>query len=349
MKGLALSDTVLSLIAAIPLPVLVIGSDDRIRAINPPLEAVLGRDLIGKHHITALRQPVVIDAIARARAQGAAASVRFVSRDRDKDTPYLVHIALAGQDIVLSFEDQSAAEDVGKMRRDFVANVSHELRTPLTALLGFIETLGGAARDDAKARERFLGIMAHEAERMTRLVDDLLSLSRVEEDERVRPREQVELCGLLGSVIKGLEPQAAAADVTVRLVRDSDTLQVPGDAGQLTQVFANLIENAIKYGASGKEIVVTLEAPVNHLRLRGQGVQISVADKGDGIASHHIARLTERFYRVDTHRSREVGGTGLGLAIVKHIVNRHRGRLLIESELGQGTKVSVFLPVESLS
>jgi two-component system phosphate regulon sensor histidine kinase PhoR len=342
-------ETVLSLIAAIPMPVLVIGADDRIRATNPPLETVLGRDLVGKHHITALRQPAVIDAITRVRASRTGTTVRFVSRDRDKDTPYQVHVAPVGADIILSFEDQSAAEDVGKMRRDFVANVSHELRTPLTALLGFIETLGGAARDDASARERFLGIMAHEAQRMTRLVDDLLSLSRVEEDERVRPREQVELCGLLASVIKGLEPQAAAADVTVSLKLGRDEMHVPGDAGQLTQVFANLIENGIKYGASGKDLVVTLAEPANHLRLRGQGVQISVADKGDGIAAHHIARLTERFYRVDTHRSREVGGTGLGLAIVKHIINRHRGRLMIESALGQGTTVSVFLPMESLS
>jgi two-component system phosphate regulon sensor histidine kinase PhoR len=349
MKGPVLTETIPALIAAIPMPVLVIGQDERIRATNPALDAILGRDLTGKHHITALRQPGVIDAIARVRAVGGAVSVRFVARERDKDTPFLVHIVAAGRDIVLSFADQSAAEDVGKMRRDFVANVSHELRTPLTALLGFIETLGGAARDDAAARARFLGIMAHEAERMTRLVDDLLSLSRVEEDERVRPRELVDLCGLLASVIKGLEPQAAAADVTVRLDLAQEMLRVPGDAGQLTQVFANLIENGIKYGGSGKVLIVALHEPTNHLRLRGQGVQISVTDKGDGIAAHHIARLTERFYRVDTHRSREVGGTGLGLAIVKHIINRHRGHLLIESELGQGTRVSVFLPVEMVS
>ncbi|MBQ2263318.1 MAG: two-component sensor histidine kinase [Loktanella sp.] len=350
LKGIILStERILNLIDAIPLPVLVIGPDDRIRATNTPLEALLGTDLIGKHHITALRQPAVIDAIAAVRQSGSKTSVRFVTRERDKDTPFRVLVAKADDDVVLTFEDQSAAEDVGKMRRDFVANVSHELRTPLTALLGFIETLSGAARDDPAARARFLGIMAHEANRMTRLVDDLLSLSRVEEDERVRPREQVELGALLASVIKGLEPQASAADVAVRLDLKCPVQHVPGDAGQLTQVFSNLIENGIKYGASGKQVLVTLEEPVNHLRLRGQGVQIRVADQGDGIAGHHIARLTERFYRVDSHRSRQVGGTGLGLAIVKHIINRHRGRLLIESELGQGTIVSVFLPVASLS
>lgn len=350
MKGVALStERILSLIGALPVPVLVIGPDDRIRATNAALEALLGSGLIGKHHITALRQPAVIDAIAAVRKSGTTASVRFVNRERDKDNVYQVVVALADPDVVLSFEDQTAAEDIGKMRRDFVANVSHELRTPLTALLGFIETLSGAARDDAAARARFLGIMAHEANRMTRLVDELLTLSRVEEDERVRPRDQVDLGALLASVIKGLEPQAAAADVTVDLVLKANPLYVIGDAGQLTQVFSNLVENGIKYGASGKVLVVTLEEPTNHLRLRGQGVQISVADKGDGIAAHHIARLTERFYRVDSHRSREVGGTGLGLAIVKHIINRHRGRLLIESELGQGTTVSVYLPMASLS
>ena len=214
----------------------------------------------------------------------------------------------------------------------------------MTALLGFIETLGGAARDDAAARERFLNIMANEANRMTRLVDDLLSLSRVEEDERVRPLEHVDLRALLSSVIKGLEPQAEAAGIVVNLTGEGHDEMVPGDAGQLVQVFTNLVENGIKYGTTGKAVTLTLSARAQHPRLRAEGVQISVADQGDGIASHHLTRLTERFYRVDNHRSREVGGTGLGLAIVKHIVNRHRGRLVIESAQGEGTTVSVFLP-----
>jgi two-component system phosphate regulon sensor histidine kinase PhoR len=343
------TERILSLIGAIPMPVLVIGPDDRIRATNPALEALLGSDLIGKHHITALRQPAVIDAIASVRQGAAPTSLRHVTRDRDRDNIYQVVIARADDDVVLSFEDQSAAEDIGKMRRDFVANVSHELRTPLTALLGFIETLNGAARDDANARARFLDIMAHEAHRMTRLVDELLTLSRVEEEERVRPRDPVDLGQVLTSVIKGLEPQVASSDLQLKLVLPPQPQIVPGDAGQLAQVFSNLIENGIKYGASGKLLQITLHEPTQHRRLRGQGVQISVTDQGDGIAAHHIARLTERFYRVDSHRSREVGGTGLGLAIVKHIVNRHRGRLVIESELGQGTTVSVFLPLAAMS
>ncbi|WP_341366073.1 ATP-binding protein [Yoonia sp. BS5-3] len=338
-----------AVIDALAMPVLLIGPDERVRSANAPLEAILGPDLIEKHYITALRQPAVVDAIARARQSGERRVTRFIGRDGDKDTVYVVSISKAADDIVLTFEDQTAAEEAGQMRRDFVANVSHELRTPLTALLGFIETLGGAARDDAAARDRFLAIMAHEANRMTRLVDDLLSLSRVEEDERVRPRENIDLTALLSSVIKGLEPVSQAAGVTVTLEGDGRDEMVPGDAGQLVQVFTNLIENGIKYGAADQVVTVTLSAKAHHPRLRADGVRISVADKGEGIASHHLARLTERFYRVDNHRSREIGGTGLGLAIVKHIVNRHRGRLSIESELGAGTTVSVFLPSEVVS
>ena len=332
-------------IAALPMPVLVIDSADRVRAVNPSLEAIFGPDLVGKHYISALRQPSVIAAITTLRGGGAASHVRFNGRDGERDTVYRVAISPAGQDIVLSFEDQTASEDAGKMRRDFVANVSHELRTPLTALTGFIETLRGAARNDPKARDRFLEIMTNEAARMTRLVDDLLSLSRVEDDERVRPRESVDVAALITSVIKGLEPQAAAANVTVTMHNAGAGDTVPADAGQLGQVFTNLIENAIKYGASGGKVDVTIHARATDLRLRSEAVQIAVADYGEGIASHHIARLTERFYRVDNHRSRAVGGTGLGLAIVKHIVNRHRGRLQIESDVGKGTVFSVFLPI----
>ncbi len=343
------AERIASVIAALPLPVVLIGPDERVRATNQMVDAIFGADLVGKHYITALRQPAVIAAIAETRGSLQSGIVRFTGRNGPRDTIYRVSVAPADGDVLLTFEDQTAAEEAGQMRRDFVANVSHELRTPLTALLGFIETLSGAAKDDPAARDRFLGIMAHEANRMTRLVDDLMSLSRVEEDERVRPREHVDLGALLSSVIKGLEPQANAAGVKVTLDLVASDEMVPGDAGQLVQVFTNLVENAIKYGATGKEVTVQLLPRAMNQRLRGEAVHVSVVDKGEGIAEHHIARLTERFYRVDNHRSREVGGTGLGLAIVKHIINRHRGRLLIESEEGQGTQVSVFLPTSAVS
>ena len=333
-----------SVINALPVPVIVIGADERVRAANDAVGVILGPNLTGRHYITALRQPAVIDAVVEARKLGGTRQTRYTGRDGAKDTSYRVVVAMAGDDIVLTFEDQTAAEEAGQMRRDFVANVSHELRTPLTALLGFIETLGGAARDDPAARDRFLKIMSNEASRMTRLVDDLLSLSRVEEEERVRPRQYVDLGALLSSVVNGLEPVASDAGVNVQLDLNAADEMVPGDAGQLVQVFTNLVENAIKYGAAGKEVTVTMHPREMNTRLRGDAVKVTVVDKGEGIASHHIARLTERFYRVDNHRSREVGGTGLGLAIVKHIINRHRGRLVVNSEVGQGTEVTVFLP-----
>lgn len=343
------AESLTSLIDALPLPTIVIGPDDRVIASNEPAAAILGPDLVGRHYITALRQPTLLEAIAKARSQDEPEIARFAGRDGDKDTVYRVYVARADTDIVITFEDQTDAANIGQMRREFVANVSHELRTPLTALLGFIETLGGAARDDPEARDRFLGIMEGEASRMTRLVDDLLSLSRVEEDERVRPRDHVDLAALLASVIKGLEPQVQSSGVTVTLENNGSGELIPGDAGQLVQVFTNLIENGIKYGAAGGEVTVVLFGTEHHPRLRGDGVRVCVCDRGEGIAEHHIARLTERFYRVDNHRSRQVGGTGLGLAIVKHIVSRHRGRLAIESELGEGTKVSIFLPIDGLS
>ena len=343
------TERIVSIIDALPLPVILIGPDERVRAANALVDAIFGADLIGKHYITVLRQPAIIAAIAETRVSRKAGSARYTGRQGPKDTVYLVSVAFADGDVLLTFEDQTTAQEAGQMRRDFVANVSHELRTPLTALLGFIETLNGAAKDDPVARDRFLGIMANEANRMTRLVDDLMSLTRVEEDARVRPRERVALGGLLTSVIKGLEPQANAAGVSVKLDLAGEDETVPGDAGQLVQVFTNLIENGIKYGVAGGEVTVQLRPRAMNTRLRAQAVQVCVADKGDGIAEHHIARLTERFYRVDNHRSREVGGTGLGLAIVKHIINRHRGRLVIESKLGQGTKASVFLPTDTVS
>ena len=230
------------------------------------------------------------------------------------------------------------------MRRDFVANVSHELRTPLTALLGFIETLRHAARDDPAARDRFLAIMEREAGRMTRIVDDLLSLSRVEANERVRPRNQVVMSDIVLGTMADMAPMIKASECEVNFEDRSNESTIPADAEQLRQVVGNLLENALKYGATGKTIDVTLERLNESVGAIAEGIRLSVRDYGEGIPPHHIPRLTERFYRVDSHRSREIGGTGLGLAIVKHIVNRHRGRIRIESTFGEGTEVIIILP-----
>jgi two-component system phosphate regulon sensor histidine kinase PhoR len=252
--------------------------------------------------------------------------------------------AVQGGAVLVSFQDVTHLEQAVQMRRDFVANVSHELRTPQTALMGFIETLRGPARDDPAARDRFLSIMEGEAGRMNRLVGDLLSLNRVESEERVRPKERVNLSVTLRDTLSSLRPLADDAAVKLELAAPEEAVFVVGDADQLRQVFTNLIENAIKYGGSGGRVDVVLSASDRDPAVRGPAARVQVIDKGPGIDPVHLPRLTERFYRADNHRSRELGGTGLGLAIVKHIINRHRGRLRVESELGQGAVFTVILP-----
>jgi len=246
---------------------------------------------------------------------------------------------------LLCFEDQSDREHVSQMRRDFVANVSHELKTPLTALLGFIETLNTSARSDASARARFLEIMEREAQRMNRLVSDLLSLSQVEAVERMRPNEVVDVSRLLQETATTLAPVAEARGVRLHVVNADRLVKMAGDKDQLRQVFINLIENAIKYGGPNNEVSVTLSDISYQTRLGCEGIAISVVDKGPGIDALDIPRLTERFYRIDSHRSREMGGTGLGLAIVKHIVSRHRGVLKIDSAVGKGSEFKIILPI----
>ncbi|MDO5530306.1 MAG: ATP-binding protein, partial [Paracoccus sp. (in: a-proteobacteria)] len=223
-------------------------------------------------------------------------------------------------------------------------NVSHELRTPLTALMGFIETLRGPARNDENARDEFLSIMEREASRMNRLVHDLLSLSRVESEERRRPAQSLDLTALVQGVIETLTPHARSRGVEIAFDASAGAVMLPGDPDQLAQVFHNLIENATKYGAAGKEVTITITRIEREPVLRGPAWAVAVTDRGEGIDPIHLPRLTERFYRVDTHRSRQQGGTGLGLAIVKHIINRHRGRLRIESEPGKGASFTVILP-----
>jgi len=245
---------------------------------------------------------------------------------------------LADAKAIVSLEDVSHIREAEQMRSDFVANVSHELRSPLTALYGFIETLQGPAKDDADARERFLGLMETEAQRMARLIDDLLSLSKVQAAERVAPDELLAIGPLLRRVIAALEPIIAKEKSHVVLELAEALPLVHGDMDELTQVFSNLIENAVKYGRPDSSVTVKAWVVGNMLR-------ICVADQGEGIAPKHITRLTERFYRIDKGRSRSKGGTGLGLAIVKHILMRHRGTLEITSEPENGSEFCAVLPV----
>ena len=332
------------MVQAIPLPAALIGAQQRILCSNSGFDKLFGEDVVGRHFITALRQPAVIEAIEAALRGEAQYTAHYLGRDGSIDASFQVFAKSVGEDVLVTFSDRTLADAAVRMRSDFIANASHELRTPLTALQGFIETLRGAARNDADARDRFLQIMDQEAGRMTRLVDKLMSLSRLEQVERTQPTEVVALKAVLLAAKEGLEPILKAASFELALSLPIEEIDIRGDFAQLQQVFTNLVENAVKYGARGGRVDVTL-APISHqAMLRGTGVVVTVRDFGEGIAPHHIPRLTERFYRVDSHRSRTVGGTGLGLAIVKHIINRHRGRLKIDSIVGEGTTISVILP-----
>lgn len=329
------------LLAGLPMPAMLVERDIRITALNAAAMAILGDGVIGRNPAVAVRTPSVLQAIGAVSRDGGVVDARMTARREGQEQHFIVTVsAQPGGMVLCVFRDVSAEERAGAMRRDFVANVSHELRTPLTALMGFIETLKHAARDDPKARDMFLGIMEHEAGRMNRLVRDLLQLSRVEADERVRPRDRVDIRPLLEGVISSLRGVAEREASLVHL--DGVGAELPGDPDQLTQVFTNLIENALKYGRPGQTVRVTL---TKEETVRGPALRVEVADQGEGIDPVHLPRLTERFYRVDSHRSREMGGTGLGLAIVKHIVSRHRGWLRVESEVGEGSRFSVVLPV----
>ena len=337
-----------SIIAAVPIPMVLIGADRRVTAINRGAEALLGPGLAGRHYITILRQPPLVAAVEGALA-GEATTARHVATEAGRDTSWRVTATplegRPGSAVAVSFEDTTPLDEAMQSRRDFVANVSHELRTPLTALIGFIETLRGAARDDPAARERFLAVMEREAARMSRLVADLMSLSRVEAEERVRPTMAVALAPLIEACASTLRALALEVGAAIEIDGPPAPVWVMGDADQLQQVFTNLIENALKYGAAGGRVRIALSLAEREPRMRGPAARVEVIDWGDGFDPIHIPRLTERFYRVDGHRSREMGGTGLGLAIVKHIVNRHRGALRIDGSPGRGSRFTVLLPL----
>ena len=337
-----------TIVDGLPLAAMVVDQSRRLVCLNTLAEEIWGTGLANRHYEVALRNPVLTGAIAECFRDRKTFQTRISTIIGSRESTFSLKVAAiegeAFQGVLATFEDVSPLEDVGQMRRDFVANVSHELRTPLTALLGFIETLRGPAKDDARARDRFLGIMETEASRMNRLVRDLLSLSRVESEERIRPGQQLDLLGTVQSTVKALEPIAEDKGISVNLTAPNAEVMVNGDSDQLNQVFTNLIENAIKYGGNGGDVSVTVTVLDRDPTVRGPAVRVEVTDRGQGIDPIHIPRLTERFYRVDSHRSREMGGTGLGLAIVKHIINRHRGRMQIASALGEGSTFTVTLP-----
>ncbi len=250
----------------------------------------------------------------------------------------LPRAAADGSLALIVLHDTTALRRAERMRADFVANASHELKTPIAGLAGFIETLRGPARDDPSARERFLAIMADQADRMRRLVDDLLMLSRIEQHEHARPDAEIDLESVLRGVLDLLQLKASSRKVALELSVDDGLSRAVGDYDELTIVFQNLVDNALKYAKPNTTVRVSARL------MRPDRVSVAVSDEGDGIPAAHLPRLTERFYRVDAARSRQLGGTGLGLAIVKHVVNRHRGRLDIQSTPGKGSTFTVILP-----
>ena len=334
------------ILAALEEPVLLLDAAGRVRVANSAAQERLGVWVVGRSYVAVIRQPALLAPVETALFERRPGTARFSHSTGEVETLFDVTVTpLPGprRDVLLVFRDRSDRDTGESMRRDFVANVSHELKTPLTAVIGFIETLQGPARGDAKAQTRFLTLMAQETARMSRLVSDLLSLSRLEVQSRRRPEGRIDLAAILREAIDVLTPGADGVDIAYD---GPEAVIVPGDRDQLMQVASNLIENAVKYGGRPGCVTVTLRRVEREPVIRGGAWVLTVRDDGPGIAPEHIPRLTERFYRVDTGRSRAEGGTGLGLAIVKHIVNRHRGRLKIDSGAGRGTSVHVTLPAE---
>jgi two-component system phosphate regulon sensor histidine kinase PhoR len=342
------NDPLRAIVSGLPDPVIVLDRDWRVLTLNEPARALAPALRQGEPVSLALRMPELIEAVGRAFARAQEARFKYSERvpvDRWFEVVVMpvgpVPAAVKPNLVLLTFHDMTPLHVVEQMRADFIANASHELRTPLAALLGFVETLQGSARDDAKARERFLPIMQEQASRMARLLDDLLSLSRIEVNAHRRPDTPLDLVPIVRQVADGLQMLARDRGVTIN-VEATGAQTVLGDHDELVRLFENLVENAIKYGAAGKRVDIML-APVKAEEGQPE-VQVSVRDYGPGIAPEHLPRLTERFYRISVRESRDQGGTGLGLALVKHILNRHRGRLTIESTPGIGATFTVHLP-----
>lgn len=364
------------LIEKLPLPVLVIGPGGRIESANPAARQFLGLGSQRGHLSGALRQPSVLEAVSQALKGEAPDPVEYSTLAPTESHVRAVTAPLKTEDdsslpwrAMLVLFDETSIKRTERMRADFLANASHELRTPLASLSGFIETLRGHAKDDEAARERFLGIMYDQTERMRRLINDLLSLSRVEMDEHVPPGDLVDLTAVAEDVIAFLRPQSDAKSITLTHSLDTEAIAV-GDRDQLIEVVQNLIENAIKYSSVDAQLGVTVQRDVdvdeaewppsqfsgNAARLTlasppgdapGRYVVVRVTDTGKGIDRRDLPRLSERFFRVGGQKSGPKEGTGLGLAIVKHIINRHRGGFTVESEPGSGSVFSVMLPMSA--
>lgn len=331
-------------------PVLLVDPSRIIVGGNRAARLLLGAGAVGTKLDELLNNPEIREAV-EASLGGARGTTREISlpypisRTYDLNIWRLPDLKSPGPAwAMMIFHDVTASKKAAQMRADFVANVSHELRSPLSALLGFIETLQGPARDDPEASDRFLGIMEAEARRMTRLINDLLALSKLETEEHIRPEDEVELGPILSHVTNLLSVRASERSMEIEIEWPEDLPAVLGDPDELTQVFQNLVSNAVSYGRPESRIRIAAARLENLADGAVTGVKVSITNDGDGIPEEEIPRITERFYRVDKGRSRSMGGTGLGLAIVKHIVARHRGQLDVRSTPGAQTTFSVSLP-----
>jgi len=325
------------LLDALTDPLLLI-RDGRIVVANTAALALLGHHILGEDVRTAIRHPAASEHLARPLGNGVDRGIELMGLGT-RDQRWLMRVAeLSDGRRLVHLVDRSLAHAAERIRVDFVANASHELRTPLAAILGFAETLGGEAGGEEATRTRFLGVIMKEAQRMQTLVDDLISLSRIEAEKHRAPDEAIDLRALMSEVTRVIQDQPASRDRTLDVQAPADLPAVAGDRAQLSQLLHNIIGNAVKYGRAGSPVRISLSPADAGM------VRLAVEDEGDGIDPKHLPRLTERFYRVDSGRSRAMGGTGLGLSIVKHIVERHRGRLDIASIPGSGTTVTVTLP-----
>lgn len=339
------------LAAAMPNPAIILDQTSVILNYNEAALSLFDRLKQGVPLEHVNRDPELIAAVSGTLENSEKKTVRLVPRGGIGQRLIATVTPLGGTDqhrpvaALITIHDESEQHRLLEMRADFIANASHELRTPLATVRGFIETLQGPARNDEAARERFLAIMAGQAVRMTRLIDDLLLLSRVEEKANLKPTGRVDLNDLIEDVVRSLQPFAEERSISIEVGPLASALVAMGDRDELFQVFHNLVENAVKYGRDGGVVKIALEKKAN---VRGDSVAarafVTIADNGPGIAPEHLPRLTERFYRVGAEHSRHIGGTGLGLAIVKHVLNRHEGELSVQSVVGQGTTFDVVLP-----
>lgn len=334
-----------ALLEEMPSPLILINDKGRITYYNSAASELMPMLRNGNHFANLFRAPRFVEALNRITVDGQREAVEFSLPGQDRVFEAQIgHLPPGGdlgeeRQVMVQIEDRTKDKRSEQMRSDFIANASHELRTPLASIMGYIETLQGHAKDDPEAQERFLGIMDKQASRMNRLVEDLMSLSRIEMNAHMRPATPCDIHALVLESGAALRPVVEKAGADLQIDLEAGRKTVRGDSDQLMQVATNLIDNAIKYGR-GQVSVFEAEPNDKYPRMIG----ISVADQGNGISREHLHRLTERFYRTDVAQSRNVGGTGLGLAIVKHILNRHEGELQIESTEGEGSRFTFWVP-----